>query len=162
MRSARCRAWRGRDDRSRAFVALQLAATLVVRDAHRTVRVPLVSTASGPMLRPESIGDMLPIGVHHDSASAYTLDVWGVRLQLEVGVALVRMGDDVRQLATAPVLRSGHLFVPLQLISEVFPTTVPNTRWDADAAQLVVFTTATSAGEVTSSSARAPEPRVVD
>jgi N-acetylmuramoyl-L-alanine amidase len=143
-----------------AFVAFQLAATLVVRDAHRTVRVPLVSTASGPMLRPESIGDMLPIGVHHDSASAYTLDVWGVRLQLEVGLALVRVGDDVRQLATPPVLRSGHLFVPLQLISEVFPTTVPNTRWDADAAQLVVFTTATSAGEVTSS-ARAPE-RVVN
>ena len=145
-----------------AFVAFQLAATLVVRDAHRTVRVPLVSTASGPMLRPESIGDMLPIGVHHDSASAYTLDVWGVRLQLEVGVALVRMGDDVRQLATAPVLRSGHLFVPLQLISEVFPTTVPNTRWDADAAQLIVFTVATSTGEVTSSSARGPESRVVN
>ncbi len=145
-----------------AVVAFQLAATLVVRDAHRTVRVPLVLTASGPMLRPESSGDMLPIGVHHDSASAYTLDVWGVRLQLEVGVALVHMGDDVRQLATPPVLRSGHLFVPLQLISEVFPTTVPNTRWDADAAQLIVFTVATSAGEVTSSSARGPEPRVVN
>jgi N-acetylmuramoyl-L-alanine amidase len=141
-----------------AFVALQLAASLVVRDAHRTVRVPLVSTPAGPMLRPEAFGDMLPIGVHHDSASSYTLDVWGVRLKLEAGVALVRMGDDVRQLATAPTLRSGHLFVPLQLISEVFPTMVPNTRWDADAGQLIVFTTVTSAGEV-SSSARAPERR---
>src|ERR1700751_1290803 len=134
-----------------AFVALQLAASLVVRDAHRTVPVPLVSTPAGPMLRPEAFGDMLPIGVHHDSASSYTLDVWGVRLKLEAGVALVRTGDDVRQLATAPVLRSGHLFVPLQLISEVFPTMVPNTRWDADAGQLVVFTTVTSAGEVSSS-----------
>jgi len=141
-----------------SFVALQLAASLVVRDAHRTVRVPLVSTPTGPMLRPESFGDMLPVGVHHDSASSYTLDVWGVRLQLEAGVALVRSGDDVRQLATPPVLRSGHLFVPLQLISEVFPTMVPNTRWDADAGQLIVFTTVTSGGEV-SSSARAPERR---
>jgi N-acetylmuramoyl-L-alanine amidase len=144
-----------------AFVALQLAASVVVRDAHRSVRVPLVSTTAGPMVRPESFGDMLPVGVHHDSASAYTLDVWGVRLHVEVGLALVRIGDDVRQLATAPVLRSGHLFVPLQLISDVFPTTVPNTRWDADAGVLVVFTAATSGGEVSSFS-RAPEPRVVN
>ena len=142
-----------------AFVALQLAASVVVRDAHRSVRVPLVSTPAGPMVRPESFGDMLPVGVHHDSASAYTLDVWGVRLQVEVGLALVRLGDDVRQLATAPVLRNGHLFVPLQLISDVFPSTVPNTRWDAESGQLIVFTMATSSGEVTSS-ARTPEPRV--
>ena len=142
-----------------AFVALQLAASVVVRDAHRSVRVPLVSTPAGPMVRPESFGDMLPVGVHHDSASAYTLDVWGVRLQVEVGLALVRLGEDVRQLATAPVLRNGHLFVPLQLISDVFPSTVPNTRWDAESGQLIVFTTATSSGEVTSS-ARTPEPRV--
>ena len=142
-----------------AFVAFQLAASVVVRDAHRSVRVPLVSTTAGPMVRPESFGDMLPVGVHHDSASAYTLDIWGVRLQVEVGLAIVRTPDDVRQLATAPVLRNGHLFVPLQLISEVFPTTVPNTRWDADAGQLIVFTTTTSAGEVTSN-ARGPEHRV--
>jgi hypothetical protein len=127
-----------------ALVALQLAASVVVRDAHRSVRVPLVSTPAGPMVRPESFGDMLPVGVHHDSASAYTLDVWGVRLQVEVGLALVRLGDDVRQLATAPVLRNGHLFVPLQLISDVFPSTVPNTRWDAESGQLIVFTMATS------------------
>jgi N-acetylmuramoyl-L-alanine amidase len=142
-----------------AFVALQLAASVVVRDAHRSVRVPLVSTPAGPMVRPESFGDMLPVGVHHDSASAYTLDVWGVRLQVEVGLALVRLGDDVRQLATAPVLRNGHLFVPLQLISDVFPSTVPNTRWDAESGQLIVFTMATSSGEVTSST-RTPEPRL--
>jgi N-acetylmuramoyl-L-alanine amidase len=82
-----------------------------------------------------------------------------VRLQVEVGLALVRLGDDVRQLATAPVLRNGHLFVPLQLISDVFPSTVPNTRWDAESGQLIVFTMATSSGEVTSST-RTPEPRL--
>jgi N-acetylmuramoyl-L-alanine amidase len=129
-----------------AFAALQLAAqlasALVVRDAHHSLRVPLVTTASGPMVRPEAFGDMLPVAVHHDSASSYTLEVWGTRLQVEVGAALVRTGDDVWQLAAAPVLRDGHLLVPLQLISEVFPTTVPNTRWDANAGELIVFTTA--------------------
>jgi N-acetylmuramoyl-L-alanine amidase len=126
-----------------AFVAaFQLAsAALVVRDAHRSVRVPVVSTETGPMVRPESFGDMLPVGVRHDSASAYTLEIWGARLQVEVGSAFVRGGDDVRQLATPPVLRNGHLFVPVQLISDVFPALVPNIRWDADSSQLVVFTT---------------------
>jgi N-acetylmuramoyl-L-alanine amidase len=144
-----------------AYVAMQLAATLVVHDARRSVSVPVVSTPTGPMIRPESFGDMLPVGVHRDSASSYTLEVWGTRLQLDVGAAAVRVGDDVRQLATAPVLRSGHLFVPLQLISEVFPAVVPNTRWDADKGQLVVFTSVTSTGDVSTPS-RAPEPRALE
>jgi N-acetylmuramoyl-L-alanine amidase len=126
-----------------AFVAaFQIAsAALVVRDAHRSVRVPVVNTETGPMVRPEAFGDMLPVGVRHDSASAYTLEIWGTRLQVEVGSALVRVGDEVRPLATPPVLRSGHLFVPIQLVSDVLPALVPNTRWDADSGQLVVFST---------------------
>jgi len=141
-----------------AFVAaFQMAsAALVVRDAHRSVRVPVVSTDAGPMVRPEAFGDMLPVGVRHDSASAYTLEIWGTRLQVEVGSALVRAGDEVRPLATAPVLRSGHLFVPLQLISDVFPALVPNTRWDADSSQLVVFTTSALASSPTLPTRRAP------
>src|SRR5689334_24581400 len=113
-----------------AFVAaFQIAsAALVVRDAHRSVRVPVVNTETGPMVRPEAFGDMLPVGVRHDSASAYTLEIWGTRLQVEVGSAFVRAGEEVRQLATPPVLRSGHLFVPIQLISDILPALVPNTR----------------------------------
>jgi N-acetylmuramoyl-L-alanine amidase len=146
-----------------AFAALhlaaQLASALVVRDARHSLRVPLVTTAAGPMVRPEAFGDMLPVGVHHDSASSYTLEVWGTRLQVEVGAALVRTGDEVRQLAAAPVLRDGHLLVPLQLISEVFPATVPNTRWDADAGELIVFTTAVAG---TAAPLRRSQPRETD
>ena len=73
------------------------------------------------MVRPEALGEMLPIEVRRESASSYTLEVWGVRLRLEPGVAVVRVGDDVRPLASAPRVQNGHLLVPLQLISEVFP-----------------------------------------
>jgi len=145
--------------------AFQIAsAALVVRDAHRSVRVPVVNTETGPMVRPEAFGDMLPVGVRHDSASAYTLEIWGTRLQVEVGSPFVRAGEDVRPLATPPVLRSGHLFVPIQLISDVFPALVPNTRWDADSSQLVVFTTngLASTSPITarrSSAANEPAPR---
>ena len=147
-----------------AFVAaFQLAsAALVVRDAHRSVRVPVVGTEAGPMVRPEAFGDLLPVGVRHDSASAYTLEIWGARLQVEAGSAFVRSGDDVRPLATAPVLRSGHLFVPVQLISEVFPALVPNVRWDADSGQLVVFTTSTVASSTMAARSSARESAAVD
>ena len=138
-----------------ALVGLQIAAAaVVVRDANRSVRVPVVSTAAGPMVRPESFGDMLPVGVRHDSGAIYTLDVWGARLQLEVGASVVRTGGDVLPLATPPILRNGHLFVPLQLFSEVFPAVVPNTRWDADSGQLIVFTTSAGSTPTRSGAAR--------
>jgi N-acetylmuramoyl-L-alanine amidase len=125
-------------------VALQVSAaappaSLVMRDATHSVRVPLVASPDGPMLRPESMAPMLPITVRHDSASAYTLEVLGVRIQVDVGVAVARVGTNIRQLASAPAMVGGRFMVPLQLISDVFPGVIPNARWDADAKQLVVF-----------------------
>lgn len=141
-----------------ALGLLQLAASgpwLVVRDANHSVRVPIVATANGPMLRPESLSEMLPISVHHDSGSSYTVNVWGTRLRLESGVAIVRVGDEARPLAAAPTIMNGHLMVPLQLVSEVFPTVVVNTRWDAETGQLVLF----ASGASDNTRAPAPPPR---
>ena len=131
-------------------VALQLAAAtpaLVVRDARpyradpdrRVCRRPDASSrvARDPCFRSKSIAT---------AGSTYTLDVWGVRLQLEPGVSVVRVGNDVRPLATAPRVQDGHLLVPLQLVSEVFPDVVPNMRWDAETSQLVVFSPQASVG----------------
>ena len=134
------------------LVALQIAASvpaLVVRGPDRTVKVPIIASAEGPMLRPESLSEMLPIEVHRDAGTAYTIEVWGARLSLEPGVAVVRVGNDVRQLVAPPRVRSGHLLVPLQLVSEIFPDVVPNTRWDAAKGQLVLFTSRSTGGAVT-------------
>jgi N-acetylmuramoyl-L-alanine amidase len=136
-----------------ALVALQIAAapTLVIRAPNGSVRVPTVASAAGPMLRAESLAPAIPIRVVHDSSSWYTLDVWGAKLQIETGVAIVRVGNDVRQLAAAPTMQGGKLMIPLQLVSDVFPSSVPNVRWDAESSQLVLFTAAagvTSAGDV--------------
>ena len=62
------------------LAAFQLGAAvppLVVRDAHHSVRVPLVASPSGPMLRPESLAGVLLVSVSHDSGSSYTVDVAG-------------------------------------------------------------------------------------
>ncbi len=141
--------------------AFQLAAAaqpLVVRDARdgqRRVRVPVVASANGPMLRLEGLAGLLTIRVHHDSGAAYTADVNGTRLQFEAGVPVVRVGATPRPLAAAPIVQNGHLYVPLQLVSEVFPAIVPNTRWDADSAQLVVI------GAIAATSMRASEGEVL-
>jgi N-acetylmuramoyl-L-alanine amidase len=129
------------------FIALQIAAAtpLVMSDGHRSVRVATVATSNGPMLRADALAPMLPIDVRHDSASSYTIEIWGARLHVESGVPMVRAGDDVYPLASAPTVDHGRLMLPLQMISEVFPVAVPNTRWDVAARQLVVFNAVSSA-----------------
>ncbi len=124
-----------------AFQLAQAAPALVVRDAHRSIRVATVATAAGPMLRPDGLAPILPVSVHHDSAAWYSLEAWGARIQLQAGSPYVRAGGEVRQLASAPVISNGRLMVPLQVVSDVFPEFVPNTRWDSDAGELVVFST---------------------
>ena len=127
------------------LLALQLAVaqspkTLAIRDQKSTTRLPLVASANGPMVRADALAEILPIEIRK-SGARYSLDVWGAHLELEVGASVVRTRDEAIQLVAAPQLQNGKLLVPLQLISDVFPSTVPNTRWDADNAQLVVFTT---------------------
>lgn len=127
-----------------AVLAFQLAQgtpALVVRDAHRSVRVPTAATPAGPMLRPEALAPLVPVEVHHDSAAWYSIEAWGARIEVQAGAPVIRSGNELRQLASAPVVSGGHLMVPLQLVSDVFPEFVPNTRWDADAGALVVFST---------------------
>ncbi|HTJ20866.1 MAG TPA: N-acetylmuramoyl-L-alanine amidase [Gemmatimonadaceae bacterium] len=124
-----------------ALVALQIAAAppLVIRDARRAVTVPTMASASGAMVRLGALQPMLPVNVSHDSLAWYTVEVWGARMQVQVGATSVRAGGDVYQLAAAPRLENGRLVVPVQLVTDVFPDVVPNVRWDDDAKQLVVF-----------------------
>jgi N-acetylmuramoyl-L-alanine amidase len=133
-----------------ALVALQIGAamprSLVVRDAHSRVRVPVVASADGPMLRPDALADVMELSLRRDpgETSKYTLTVWGTELHLEAGVPVVRVGDVARPLVIAPRVENGQLLVPLQLVSDVFPGVVPNARWDSDSAQLVLFAFASS------------------
>jgi N-acetylmuramoyl-L-alanine amidase len=130
-----------------ALLVLQLAAAaavpapIVVRDASHSVKVALVAgeSGSGPLLNPQGLAPIVAVTVHRQSPVAYTLEIAGVRLELEPGLPSVRIGGDVRQLAAAPVVRGSRLLVPLQLVSEVLPDVAVNLRWDARARALIVF-----------------------
>jgi N-acetylmuramoyl-L-alanine amidase len=127
-----------------AFVACQLAtatppSSLVIRDQQRQTQVPIVASATGPMIRADALAPMLPIEIRRGGGSSYTLEVWGTSLQLEAGVPVVRVRNDTIRLASAPQVSDDKLLIPLQVVSDVFPSKVPNLRWDADSTQLVVL-----------------------
>jgi N-acetylmuramoyl-L-alanine amidase len=123
-------------------VALQLAAAtpLGVRTPTGTVRVPTLATAAGRMVSVDALKSVMPIRALRDSASWYTLEAWGGKLAVETGATTIRVGDDVRPLASPVTARNGTLLLPVQLVSEIFPDALPNVRWDANASQLVLFT----------------------
>src|ERR1041385_3270815 len=124
-----------------AFQLAQGTPTLVVRDARHSIRVATQSTTAGPMLRPESLAPIVPVEVRHDSAAWYSIEAWGVHVEVQAGSPIVRVGTELRQMASSPTIAAGRLLVPVQLVSDVFPEFVPNTRWDTGARELVVFST---------------------
>lgn len=160
------------------LLALQVAtgepvASISVRSATATQRVPLVMGAAGPMLRPQALAPILAVGLAGDAAGHYRLTISGVSVALEAGVATATVAGDVRPLAAAPVLRDRQLLVPLQLVSEVLPAYVSGLRWDATARQLVVAASASRASPPAAAArvgsrraapaqaARRPQPRLV-
>ncbi len=129
------------------LVAFQLATaasntpppTLIVRNASRSIKVPLVESASGPLVRLEALSPIITVELTRGPNAKYSARLGGVVFGLESGVPVVRVGGESRQLDAAPVVRAGQLLVPLQLISQVLPSFVPNTHWAADEHALVVF-----------------------
>lgn len=140
-----------------ALAAFQLAAAtaLVVKTPADVVRIPTISTATGPMISADALKRVMPIHVTRDSSSWYTIEVWGGKIQLQSGSTAIRVGDEIRPLASAPTLRNGALLLPLQVVSEVFPALLPNIRWDAPNTRLVLFTS------VVGDKAATPNPRTV-
>ena len=136
-----------------AVAAFQLASALVVKTPTDVVRLQATSTANGPMISADALKRVMPIHVTRDSASWYTIEVWGGKVQLETGSTAIRVGDEIRPLAAAPTLRDGALLLPLQVVSEVFPALLPNIRWDAQSARLVLFSS------VATNKAATPNPR---
>ncbi|HEX4468929.1 MAG TPA: N-acetylmuramoyl-L-alanine amidase [Gemmatimonadaceae bacterium] len=128
------------------LIALQVSAaapnvaSITVRTASASQRVPLVAEAGVPMLRPQALAPLLPISISSDAPGHYRLVVSGVAFAVEVGVASTSVAGQVQPLAAAPIERDHQLLIPLQMVSDVLPTTVNNLRWDAAARQLVIFT----------------------
>ncbi len=112
---------------------------LIVKDASRSISVALVATADGPLLRAEHLRPVIPVTVSHLMADRWLLIVNNAAIEVEPGTRLARAGDDSYQLAAAPELRKGALYVPLQLVVEIMPRVAGNLVWDAARFELRAF-----------------------
>jgi N-acetylmuramoyl-L-alanine amidase len=127
-----------------ASAMIQLAVaepeTLVIKDANREVRIPLVVTRSGPMLVPQSLAPVVGVTVRRVAPGEYLVRVSGVDVRLWPGTRFVAIGDRWRQLVDAPRLDDGRLLVPLQFVSEIVPVVVGNgIIWDSERTELRLF-----------------------
>ena len=131
------------------LAAFQLAAAspsagaFVVRDASRSVSVPLVHSPSGPLVRPELLRPVVPITVSHLTGDRWLIIVGGSTIEVEDGVRFARVGSAAFQLARAPEIRKGALYVPLQLVVELVPRIAGNLAWDVDRFELRAFSSVT-------------------
>jgi N-acetylmuramoyl-L-alanine amidase len=131
------------------LVAFQLAAAsppataLVVKDASRKLSVPIVASATGPLVRPDQLRPVVPITVSHLTGDRWLLIVNGSSIEVEEGVRFARVGDAAFQLARAPEVRKSRLYVPLQLVVELVPRIAGNLAWDVDRFELRAFSSTT-------------------
>ena len=112
---------------------------LIVKDASRSARVALVPSAAGPLLRADQLRPIVPVTVSHLTASRWMLIVNGTAIEVEDGVRFAKVGDQTYQLAAAPEVRKGVLYIPLQLVAEIVPRVATNLVWDAEKFELRAF-----------------------
>ncbi|MEO5813834.1 MAG: N-acetylmuramoyl-L-alanine amidase [Gemmatimonadaceae bacterium] len=131
------------------IAAFQLAATLpqvaqpagplIVKDASRSTSVALVATSAGPLVRADQLRPIVPITVSHLTANRWMLIVNGVGIEVEEGLHFAKVGGQTYQIAVAPEVRKGTLYVPLQLVAEIIPRVATNLVWDAERFELRAF-----------------------
>ena len=115
-----------------AVVTPAPANSLVVKDASRSAKVALVATPDGPLLRADQLRPIVPITVSRLTGNRWMLIMNGASIQVEEGLRFVKVGDQSYQLAMAPEVRKGSLYIPLQLVAEIVPRVANNLVWDAE------------------------------
>jgi N-acetylmuramoyl-L-alanine amidase len=137
------------------ILGLQIAAgeapardLLTVRDANRTLRVPVIATASGPMVRPRALAPVIKADARRAEGDEWIISLNGVEVRARVGVPYVWAGNDVRRLAVGPTERDGDLLVPIQFVAEAIPHFVGNgVMWDSARFELRAFAVVTREAE---------------
>jgi N-acetylmuramoyl-L-alanine amidase len=147
-----------------AAAVLQIAAaapeTLVVKDANRAIRIPLVETRTGPMVAPEALAPIVPVTVRRLSSTAYVVRVKNAEVRVWPGMRFVSLAGGWQQLADAPEVDGDRLLVPLQFIAEVVPNALGNgVIWDDGRAELRVFSKVAVKGTRAGGRPEAEEPR---
>src|SRR6185503_15281123 len=97
--------------------------------------VPIVFTRYGRMLRGDQVASPLGARLTRIDRDHFVLDVDGARIELTVGLPSVRIGSQIVPVSAAPMERSGLVYVPIAIVTDVIPRFVPGylfnqTRWE--------------------------------
>ena len=152
------------------LAAFQLAAASRTRRcADREGREPQACRCRSSRRRPDrscapdQLRPVVPITVSHLTGDRWLLIVGGASIEVEEGVRFARVGDATFQLARAPEVRKGVLYVPLQLVVELVPRIAGNLAWDVDRFELRAFSSTTRYEDrAVSQAGRASAPRPRD
>jgi N-acetylmuramoyl-L-alanine amidase len=112
---------------------------LVVKNASKTVSVALVPTSAGPLIRADQIKPVIPITVSHLMGERWMVIVGNTAIEVQPGLRFAKVGEETYQLAVAPEVRKGVLYVPLQLVVEIIPRLAGNLAWDPERFELRAF-----------------------
>ncbi len=108
---------------------------ITVRERDRVTSVPIVFTRYGRMLRGDQVATPLGARLTRTDRDHFVLDVDGARIELTVGLPSVRIGSEIVPVSASPMERSGLVYVPIAIVTDVIPRFVPGyafnqTRWE--------------------------------
>jgi len=113
-----------------------LPSSITVRHGERAATVSVVSTRLGAMVRAADVLSPLGAALMRDTPERFRLIVAGSTIEVQAGMAVARVGGTAQPLAAAPATLEGALYLPLSLLTDVIPRTLPGFRYDASRAEL--------------------------
>ncbi|GAC1651310.1 MAG: hypothetical protein NVS4B3_11730 [Gemmatimonadaceae bacterium] len=117
------------------LTAVSPPAITVRLDQQRTA-VPVVATATGAVLRADSLVAILGGAIQHFGDGRHVLVIDTARFVFHDGRPFVQVGRDSVRIARAPFGDLTQLFVPLQFVTGVLPRYLPTLSYDATRAEL--------------------------
>lgn len=123
-----------------ALQVADVATEVNVRDGDRTIRVPIVFTKSGALLKASEILPPLGIRLSRPGRDRATIEAGTTRFDLTLGLPFARIGSQTVPLSVAPVERQGEVFIPVVLITELLPRFAPAYSYDKSRHQISRFT----------------------
>jgi N-acetylmuramoyl-L-alanine amidase len=129
---------------------------IMVREGERVVTVPIVFIGHGPMVRGDVVFPPLGATFMREGRDHFTIDAGGTRIELTLELTVARIGTQVVPLTASPVERSGVVYVPLGLVTDVMPRYVPGYTFDPQRFEVRHFVPTISAGPA---SLLVPDPR---
>jgi N-acetylmuramoyl-L-alanine amidase len=110
-----------------------------VRGVARDTTLAVVPTPSGGALRADIVLPLIGGSVTTLAPGRWSIDAPGVSFTLVDGVPFATGKDGLIPLAAAPILRSGVLLMPLQILADLVPRLGNRIVWDARSHELRAF-----------------------